>query len=182
MNTEKQNKISYFFIDENDLFINKYEKFYDNSFSTFVKFWDVYTKIKKIIEKLKRNPNLSIEDFGISHIDLENYFTNEQIPNKYQKFIIAIPNNSSDGYELTTKSEFDLTSFEKININGKTFAFGKNIEHGDLYTCFELKSITEDEAINFRNELMEKNIFDSYKSIANNIFKEKNLIRKQVRI
>lgn len=180
MKVENTNSVSYFFIDKNDLFINDNEKYYDNSFPTFIKFWDMYLSIKKTIESLKKNPNFKIEDYGISKINLENYFINEKIPSKYQKFIIVIPNNNSDGYELTTKSEFDLTSFEKIVINGKTFVFGKNIEHGDLYTCFELKNIKEEEVIKFRKELMDKDIFDSYKSIADNIFKEKSLIRKQV--
>lgn len=180
MNTEKKNKTTYFFIDENDLYINNYEKTYDNSFLMHIKFWNIYADVKKTIESIKRNKKINSEAFGLSKPNLNNEFKKFNIPNKYQKFVIAVFNNS-DAYELTTKSEFDLTSFENININGHLFAFGKNIEHADLYTFFELKEITEEEAISFRKELMDKDYYDTYQKIANNLFKKKNLIRKQVR-
>ena len=180
MNTKEKNKISYFFINENDLFINENEKTYDNSFLMHINFWNTYAKVKKTIEGVKRDKNLRIEEFGLSNPDLNKEFYRFNLPSKYKKFIISIFNNSNNAYELTTKSEFDLT-FETMNINGHIFAFGKNIEHSDLYTFFELKSITEEEAINFKKELIDNNYYEDYKKIANNIFKEKNLVRKQVR-
>jgi len=181
MNTKEKSKISYFFIDEKDLFINKNEKAYDNTFLMYIKFWNTYASIKKTIENIKRNNHLKIEEFDLNNPNLNEDFDKFNIPNKYKKFIIAIFNNSPSAYELTTKSEFDLT-FETININGHTFAFGKNIDHSDLYTFFELKSISEEDAIKFKKELIDRDYYDSYQKIANNFFKEKNLIRKQVRI
>lgn len=182
MKTESTNNVSYFFIDKNDLFINDNEENYDNSISMYFKFWNVYSNIKTIIEAFKRNPYFPIENYKLKRTDLESRFIEEQIPKKYQKFIIAIPNKfNSDGYELITRSEIDLTSLEKIEIDGHIFAFGKSIEKHNLYACFELKSISEEEAINFRKELIDNDIFESYKYVANKIFNKKTLERKQVR-
>ena len=180
MNTKENSKISYFFIDEKDLFINKNEKVYDNTFLMHINFWNTYAKVKESIESIKRNNNLKIEKLGLSNPNLNGDFDRFNIPSKYKKFIIAIFNNSPSAYELTTRSEFDLT-FETMNINGHTFVFGKNIEHSDLYAFFELKSVTENEAMQFKKELIDNDYYEDYKKIANNLFKEKNLVRKQVR-
>ena len=116
MIVEKQNNIFYFFMEKNDLFFDTSVSKKDNDyFSLYTLFWNVYVNAKKTLLNLKKNPSYNISDRGIEQVDLEKKFIENNIPEKYQKFIIAIPKCiDNDGYELETRTEFDLTSLNKF--------------------------------------------------------------------
>ena len=181
MIVERQNNVFYFFMKKNDLFFDKNSSNKCNDyFSTYTLFWSAYVNAKQALLNLKKNPSYNISDRGIEQVDLEKKFIENNIPEKYQKFIIAIPKCiDNDGYELETRTEFDLTSLNKFCVDDHIFAFGKSYENYKLYTCFELKKISEEEVINFRKELKENNILENYQKVANDVFKTKPMVRKK---